>query len=205
MTRALLILLMLAVNACSASQLPDPEEAVAVYAAAIERGDADALYALLDRDSQRAVSREELVRILQSTRADLTARARLFRAADARSNTEARVAFADGRVGYLVAEEGQFRIQGLDLLPLGARTPEEALGRLGRALKSQSHVALAGVLTRQTKAQLEEHLSSLAGSLDHPGEVELEIDGDSAVATTRSGRRVELVQEDGFWKIRDFE
>jgi hypothetical protein len=190
---------------CARTPLPDARVAAVAFAAAVERKDVDALFNLLNEASRHAVTKAELAQLLATAYPELQVRAQGFAGTDAEVTAAARVLYANGRVGTLSLEHGEFRIRTLDSLPAGARSPVEALAQLRGALARRSYASLVRTMSKQTQAALEEHVTSLVQALDNPDSLELTVDGDSATAKTRSGHRVELKQEGGVWTIQDFE
>jgi hypothetical protein len=195
----------LAAVGCSQSAIPDPRPAAQAYARAIERRDVDALFELLDAPSRQALTKSELARLLATSYPELRRQARAFARPDAEVTSQVRVAYSAGRVAYLSVEGGELRIRSVDDFPAEAHTPIEALAQLRTVLLRRNYPALTRILTQDTNKQLEAHTQSLVDALKHPEALDIEVTGDTAVARTRGGHRVELKQEDGFWKIQDFE
>ncbi len=190
---------------CGRPVVPDPKIAAQAYADAIERGDADALYEMLDAESRRALSRKEVQRLLKESKAELVARAKGLKSKSASTSAEATLRFQDGEMSSLALEDGQFKIQGACALPSGARTPTEALAELRAVLARRSYAGLMQVLSADSRAALDERLRSLVEALREPDALEISTTGDSAVVEVPGGHRVELRREDGLWKVRDFE
>ncbi len=190
---------------CAARPVPDPKEAVAEYRAALERGDAARLHGLLSAEARAELTQDEVRALLQESKAELAARSKALSQPSAQTRTVARVRYPDGEWATLDMEQGVFRLRSAAALPAGARTPAEALAELRRALSRRSYPALVRVLSAESRGGLEEQLSSLVLALEQPDALDIQADGDRATVNTPGGHRIELVREDGVWRVRDFE
>ncbi|CAN95682.1 hypothetical protein predicted by Glimmer/Critica [Sorangium cellulosum So ce56] len=203
----LLSLLPLSGLACASPSLPDPKEAVQVYADAAARGDADAIYGMLSDKSRTAMSRDEVRRRVAEARAELAEQARSVTAPGVVVKTRARVRYPDGEIATLELDEREraFRISAADALPAGGRTPEQALEQLRRVLARRSYAGLLRVLTPATRAAIESDLRSLVEGLAQPEGLEVRIAGDSATVQIPGGHEVKLRREAGVWRVEDFD
>ena len=191
---------------CITSEVvPEPDPVVAAYAAAIESGDAEALYALFSEESRRAVSLDELREVLKKQQPELTAHAAALKTSDRVTEARAEGRFDDGEVVPLDLDEARFHVTAADALPAAATTPEQALGQLRKVLARRSYVGLLQVLSPKTRAAMEADLQSLVEGLDEPGALDVQVVGDSAVIQVPGGHRVELRRQDGIWYVDDFE
>lgn len=193
--------------ACGSSTLPPPEDALKAYAEAAEKGDAEAIYAMLSDKGRRSLSREEVRDMVAAERKELAEQAKALSSADtmARLKTQARVRWADGEDATLSLEDGDFRISAAAALPAGARTPEQALSQLRRVLARRSYAGLMRVLTPATRSAIESDLRSLVEGLEHPSGLEVQVTGDSAVVQVPGGHEVKLKREGGVWRVDDFD
>jgi hypothetical protein len=203
--RLLALVLSLAAAACGGSAIPDPKEAVAAYAAAASKGDADAIYEMLSDKSKRALSRQEVRRMVADEREELSDQAKAVSAPGVIMKAHARVRFHDGESASLDLEEGVFRISAADALPAGARTPQEALDQLRRVLARRSYAGLLRVLSPSTRSAIERDLRSLVEGLEQPEGLEVEISGDAATVQIPGGHEVKLRREAGVWHVEDFD
>lgn len=183
--------------------MPEPQPAIAAFADAVERGDVDVLYDMMSAESRRALSRDELRRVLAEQRDELREHARHLGSPDCGVSAQARVRFADGDVATLDLVEGQFRVTAADALPATARTPVEALTQLRRVLTRRSYPGLLRVLTPRTRSATERELRSLLEGLAEPEALPIEITGDEATVDVPGGHRIELRREDGIWHVDD--
>jgi hypothetical protein len=204
MQRALALYLWSAIATGCAGQttVPDPAPAIDAYAEALERGDADAVYGMMSEESRRAISRDEIGRVLKR---ELAEHAEEVRAEDRALTARAELRYDDGEVVSLDLEDGEFRVTAADALPAAAKTPAQALGQLRRVLARRSYAGLMRVLSPRTRAAIERDLRSLVDGLTDPESLEIEVVGDSATVEIPGGHKVNLRREDGVWHVDDFE
>ncbi|MEB2313606.1 MAG: hypothetical protein OZ921_15720 [Sorangiineae bacterium] len=190
---------------CARPVMPEPRDAVAEYADAARRGDADALYAMLTDAGRRELGLAGTRALVKGSRAELARSAASLSSPEASVRARARVRFDDGEVAELELERGAFRIGSAAALPAGARTPVEAVAGLRQALARRSYAALVRVLTPETRAALERDLDGLVEGLEHPDRLEIEVKGDAAEVRVPGGHSVKLKREAGAWRIDDFD
>jgi hypothetical protein len=191
---------------CGAGRVPDPRNAVSAYAEAAAHGDADAIYDMMSAQGRRALSREEVRRIVSDERAELADQGKAVTAPGVVVRSRARVRFADGEDATLVVnEEGAFRIATADALPAGARSPEQALEQLRRVLARRSYAGLMRVLSPATRSAIESDLRNLVIGLEHPEGLEVNVAGDAATVQIPGGHEVKLRREAGVWHVEDFD
>ena len=199
------VALTLLTAACVTRSLPDPHAAAARYAAAVERGDAQAVHAILTRESQRGYGLEGTRRLLAESREELRRQAQALKSERTVVETVAVVRFSDGEQAVLEHEAGRFRISSAVGLPAGARTPEQAIEQLRAALARRSYPALIRVLSKDTRSAMESDLRALVTGLEQPQTLDVKIDGDRADVTVPGGHRVRLKREAGIWRVQDFD
>jgi hypothetical protein len=204
--RSLLLAAALPLLGCSSSSIPNPRDAVSAYAAAAARGDADAIYEMMSDKSRRALSREEVRKIVADERAELTDQSKAVTAPGVVIKSRARVRYPDGEDTSLdLDDQGVFRIAGADALPAGARTPEQALEQLRRVLSRRSYAGLMRVLSPATRSAIESDLRGLVVGLEHPEGLEVTVAGDAATVQIPGGHEVKLKREAGVWHVEDFD
>jgi hypothetical protein len=192
--------------ACGASRVPDPKAAVSAYAEAATRGDADAIYEMMSDKGRRALTRDEVRKIVADEKAELADQGKAVTAPGVVVKSSARVRFADGEDATLVVDDdGAFRIATADALPAGARSPEQALEQLRRVLARRSYAGLMRVLSPATRSAIESDLRSLVVGLEHPEGLEVTVAGDTATVQIPGGHEVKLRREAGVWHVEDFD
>jgi hypothetical protein len=192
-------------SGCSRATLPDPRAAAQAYANAAERGDAQAIYAMLTTEAQRTYGRARTRRLVGDERTELSRSGRALSSSNTTVHATARVRYADGEVATLQIENGRFRIGSADALPAGARTPTEALAELRQVLARRSYSGLMRVLTLEKRSSVNTDLRSLVMGLDQPETLDVKIDGDTAEVHIPGGHFIKLKREEGVWRVDDFD
>lgn len=193
------------VTGCSPHAVPDPRSAAEDYAAAAQRGDADAIYGMMTTAAQKSRSRDDVRRLVKEQRGELAEQAKLVTAREARVDATARLRYEDGEEAQLELREGRFWITSSGALPGGSRTPEQALDQLRRVLARRSYAGLMRVLTPATRTAIEQDLRSLVLGLERPETLHVQVTGDAAVVTVPGGHTVKLKRDGGVWRVDDFD
>jgi hypothetical protein len=188
---------------CGGSNLPDPREAARAYAAAVKRGDADAVHSMLTREAQRGLGREGTRKLVSSERRELTQKAGALLEGELGVEATATIPLADGSEVALTLEEQGFRVAAAETLPIAARTPSEALEGLRRALGRRSYAALLRVLSAESRGALEGDMRSLVSGLSDPSSLDVKVNGDRAEVEIPGGHAVTLKREAGIWRVDD--
>jgi hypothetical protein len=204
-TRFLSGVLMASLVGCSASRVTDPRLAAATFASAAARGDDATVYKMLSPEAQRALSQDDVKRLLKDENAELGVSARALAAPQARTTTVARLRFADGEEASLEWNDGHFGVASGGTIPGGGATPEAALSELRRALARRSYPALLRLLSPTTRRAVEQDLRTLVGGLEHPETLPVHTTGDSSNAMVPGGHHVTLHREGGIWRVEDFD
>ena len=202
---AVVLALAVAGAGCSRSVVPDPRDAAREYAQAAERGDAEAVYAMLTAESKRTYGQEGTRRLVADTQAELKKQGKAL-ASDATSvRATATVRFDDGEQALLEIQDGRFLVSSARALPAGARSPAQALEQLRRVLARRSYAGLVRVLSTETKSAVENDLRSLVSGLEEPETLDVKVTGDTAEVDVPGGHKVRLKRESGVWKVEDFD
>jgi hypothetical protein len=197
-------LLLLALG-CASQRVPDPKVTARAYASAAQRGDAEAIYALLTREGQRALGRAGTKQLVQESKSELGRTAQAIQSDDARVEASAEARFSDGESATLVLEQGRFFVEAASLLPARPRTPSQALSGLRRALARRSYPALMALMSSDSRGALESDIGALVSGLSHPETLDIQVNGDAAEVQLPSGHRVMLKREAGIWRVLDFD
>ena len=190
---------------CASQHVPDPKVTARAYASAAQRGDADAIYALLTPEGQRALGRAGTKQLVQESKPELRRTAQAIQSDDARVEASAEARFSDGESATLVLEQGRFFVDAASLLPARPRTPSQALSGLRRALARRSYPALMALMAGDSRGALESDLGALVSGLSHPETLDIQVNGDAAEVQLPSGHRVMLKREAGIWRVLDFD
>jgi hypothetical protein len=171
----------------------------------VERGDAEAVYALLTPEGQRTLGAAGTKQLVRESKQELGRTARAIEASGARVEASAEARFRDGESAVLVLEDGQFRVDAASLLPARPRTPSQALSSLRRALSRRSYPALMAVLASDSESAIESDIGSLVNGLEHPETLDIQVNGDLAEVQLPSGHLIKLKREAGIWRVLDFD
>ena len=190
---------------CATSTIPDPKDAVAAYAEAAQKGDADAIYDMLSEKSKRGLSREEVKKLVADERSELMDQSKAVTAPGVVVKARAKVRFGDGEDASLELQDDGFRIATADALPAGARSPQQALSQLRRVLARRSYPGLMQVLTSSSRSAIESDLRSLVKGLEDTEGLEIDQTGDTATVQIPGGHKVKLKREGGVWRVEDFD
>jgi hypothetical protein len=193
------------VVACGGSRVTDPHDAAVAFALAAGRGDATLVYAMLDPAAQRALSREDVARLVADEKGELADAARALASPDAHATATARLRFADGEEVGLEWTAGTFSLSSGGTLPGGAPTPAAALDELRRALARRSYPALLRVVSPSTRSAIEQDLRTLTVGLEHPETLFIHTTDDAASAIIPGGHHVSMKREGGIWRVEDFD
>lgn len=202
---ACVVLSSICVSACTGSAVPDPRSAADAYASAAAKGDADSIYDMMTTAAQKSRSREDVRRLVNEQRGELSEQAKLVTSRDARVEATARLRYEDGEEAQLELREGRFWITSSGALPGGSRTPEQALDQLRRVLARRSYAGLMRVLTPATRAAIEQDLRSLVTGLERPETLHVQLTGDIASVAVPGGHTVKLKRDGGVWRVEDFD
>jgi len=197
--------LLLLVTGCASQRVPDPKVTARAYASAAQRGDADAIYALLTLEGQRALGPSGTKQLVQESKTELGRTARAIQSQDARVEASAEARFSDGESATLVLEDGNFYVDAASLLPARPRTPSQALSGLRRALARRSYPALMALMSSDSRGALESDVGALVSGLEHPETLDVQVNGDAAEVQLPSGHRILLKREAGIWRVLDFD
>ena len=190
---------------CGGAGVPDPRDAARAYAEAAAKGDADRLYEMLSDKGRRALTRDEVKRLVGEERAELVDQGKALASPTAAVKSEARLRYADGEEAALTIEQGSYRIVAADALPSAARTPVQVLGELRRVLARRSYAGLVRLLSPSTRAAIETDLRSLVEGLESPEGLDVQVTGDAAVVIVPGGHQVRLRREGGTWFVEDLD
>jgi hypothetical protein len=206
MTRlALAPLVFVVFGGCARPAMPDPRDTVSAYAKAVAEGNPTRVHALLCERMRRAIRPADVGRMMSDAKGELADQAKSFTGTGATVRATARLRYADGEDATLDLEDGEFRLTAADGLPAMARSPEQALEQLRRALARRSYVSLLRALSPHVGSDLESDLRSLVDGLGRPEGLGVQLSGDTASVQIPGGHHVKLRREGGIWRVEDFD
>lgn len=200
--------LVLPIACARTSSVPDPRAAAEEWAAAAEKGDAEALHGMLSKRSRATLSKADVAATVASTRVELKDQAAEIRD-KAQKNQIVAVAILrwdDGTEASLILEKGAFRVKNAILMPGGGATPTEAVAGFREALKRRSYPALLRFLSPSLRATVEAQLKGLENSIGDPEKLPYPTDtGDEMEIKLENGHKIKLKRVDKTWYIENFE
>jgi hypothetical protein len=204
---------------CAAGPAPrSPTEALSAYALALREGRIGDAHALLSSDARSRLPLAEFERMVSENGREIEdISASLLQPAEAPKVT-ATLTSPDGEVLLLVYEGDAWKVDGSALDLYNQDTPEAALQSFVRAFDNERYDVLMrfvpeskreGLTVEKLKLawqgdqreQLERLTQALKASLPN---VRVEVIGIRATVAYGTGGTVELVHEQGAWKIEDF-
>jgi hypothetical protein len=198
-----LAFLLAALGGCTRTQVPDPNGALEAYQQAAERGDSEALHAMLSERAKANWSKDDVDRTVRRDSKELAAHAREFGKA-AKIEARATLELEDGSLVDLELHNGKYGIASASHLPGGSPTPEGALQRLAHALTHHRLDAIFRALAPSTRRIFEGALLSLSRGLQAPRALDVQRNGEAATVAVPGGHVVNLRQTDGLWYVETF-
>lgn len=198
--------------ACGGASPRDPGsgavDAVERWAAAVQEGDAEAIYELLDPATRATTSVEEIATLLSENRAELLDEAaRIEARAKAGFPARARVSVSPTHEVVLVTDADanaggrRWHVEGGVFGATSLATPTDAVRALHHALSLGSLEAILWVLSREARADAVAEIAAVLEETADPLALEVEVVEGRAVVKTPSGRRIVLVREANTWRI----
>jgi hypothetical protein len=193
---------------------PGPGDALAVFGAALARGDLRAAYAMTSAELQRRLPFEAFAAGFQGPAAEPVALGQRIAAEASRVAPRVEVRLQTGEPIPLVFEEGQWRVDGPIYEAWSQETPRAAVRTFVRAIDARRYdVLLRLVPDRERGALTPERLRSFWETVDAEAHRRLLVqlraalasplveEGDEAHLPLAGGGEVRLGREPGGWKI----
>ena len=181
----------------------DPEPALAAWRKAIAANDAHAAYALLSSSLRARVSEPDFALQWKAAQADLSAQEDALQSAH--TLRQATGELADGRAWPLVREVDHWRVAAVHPLAPGGDTPEDALRRLVAAIDARDFDAVLALLAEPLRGSLEQALADRVARLKAAmRRGPIEASGNTARLRYDPRYHLDLVQENGRWRVADF-
>jgi hypothetical protein len=199
--------LALALSGCPAAQSAGPQETLRKYVAAIDADQPVAAYALLDEGLHRQMTQAEFVSRWRALKPELKAQADLIRAALAKPvAARAVLSYPAGPRAQLTLERGsEWKIEeGISVAPRAA-TPIEAIRVFIRAVEQRSYETVMRTLAKSVRENIERDITERISKLKAALNQEIEVTGNKARLQYDPKFKIELMNEDGQWKILDLD
>lgn len=192
---------------CPAVTGAGPQETLHKYVAAIDADQPVVAYALLDEGLRRQMTQAEFVSRWQALKPELKAQAALIRTALAKPVTaRALLSFPAGPRAHLTLERGsEWKIEeGIAVAPQAA-TPIEAIRAFIRAVEQRSYETVMRTLVKSVRENIERDINERMSKLKAALNQEIEVNGNKARLQYDPKFKIELMNEDGQWKILDLD
>jgi hypothetical protein len=185
------------------SRALDPEPTLAAWRDAIARNDPHAAYALLSSSLKTRMRESDFALQWKAAQADLSVQQEALHGPhpvhSAAGETD------DGRAWPLARDPAGWRVAVVRPLEAGGDTPEDAVRRLVAAVEAHDFDAVVALLAEPERALLEsalaERVARLKASLRKGA---IEATGNSARLRYDPRYHLDLVRENGRWRIADF-
>ncbi len=193
-----------------------PEATVTAFSEALRAGRHRDAYERLSADYRQRVPFEEFERYLEDHPEEARDIAAMLARLDGDAEVSAHVRYADGQELSLVQEQGTWRIVGNPANVYDQSTPRAAIRSFVRAMERRRYdIVLRFVPTASAEGMTEERLresfegdgreeverllATLRANLDNP----IEEVGERATMAYGEGASMQLIFEDGAWKVED--
>jgi len=194
--------LLCALSGCAAAPTPDARATLRAWVDATTRDDPHAAYGLLSAELRRTLSEATFTRRFHEQSEERSAAAEALGRPGLAPVVAARVRFGRRQI-QAVREPDRWRLRGPRSTEVGASTPEEALTRFVNALEARDLVALLQLLGDPLRGAVEreinDRLSKLKSALGKP----IAIEGERATVRYDDTYHIDLIQENGIWRVYD--
>jgi hypothetical protein len=186
----------IAVGCGARAETVRPDDAIGALAAALRAGDVPALAATSGRPEADVAAAESRNAAELHALGETLARASVERSA--------RVTLADGGALLLVRDGESWRVDRGVLGRPALSRPVDAVIAFHDALARARVDGMMTVLARVPRAELEAELTRWIDGTADADAIEISVQGESAIAITPTGERLELVREAGEWRVLSF-
>jgi delta 1-pyrroline-5-carboxylate dehydrogenase len=197
----------LALAACASSSGGGPQETLRRYVAAIEADQPVAAYALLDESQRRQLSQAEFVARWRTLKPELKAQAAQLQAALQKPiGARAMLVYPSGTRAVLSLDpQSRWQIEeGIAVTPHTA-TPIDAIRAFIRAVESRSYEAVTKLLAKSVRENIEQDIVDRMAKLKAALGQEIEVTGNKAKLQYDAKYKIELLNEDGQWRVLDID
>jgi hypothetical protein len=179
------------------------------YVAALRADNADSAYSLLAEDVRKTMTRAEFKARWATLAAERNAQANELDGRLARGNVPeyAKVIFRSGAAAELSFVDDQWQLEGDVTVVVRSRTPSEALDAFVRAIEARNYRSVMQLLAKSVQQTIERdverRLAQLKTSLKNKQSIAVR--GARATLQYSPEYKVELINENGNWRVLDFD
>lgn len=193
----------IAVGACGGTRTDGPQVTLRQYIAAARGNHPDAAYKLLDDATRQRVTLEEFRRRWQTSQQEVVVQARLLDAALQKPpQITAQIALEKGRTKLAYVKSWQIT-SGIEISS-GGSTPKETVEALLRAAERRDYLAVKRLMTQPVAQAFEAEINKRIKKVRSALSKEIVIRGNRAFVRA-DNYKLELVKEDGQWRVADFD
>lgn len=204
--RLLIALPMLLTTACANTSSGGPQETLRRYAKAVEADRPEEAYALMDESVRKQMTPSEFAARWKGLRAELLSQSTLLKAAAEKPiRARAQVTLPNGGHANLSLTNESWRIEDGVAFSGGAATPADALRAFIRAVESRNYEAVMRLLARSVRENIERDIAERTAKLKRSLNQEIEVTGGRARLQYDAKYKIELIQEEGEWRIQDLD
>ena len=205
--------------ACSAEKpVQSPKQALDAYAQALRAGQTQEAYDLLSDQAKNSISFEAFQRMVQENPGEIQEIARALERPAGPPLVTATVTTPNGETLLLVYENDEWRVDGSAIDLYSQATPKAAIFAFIRAFENKRYDVLMRFVPNAKREGLDEKKLKAAWEGEQQQEMErliqalkaamptarLEVLGDRATMAYGAGGTVELLREQGVWKVEEF-
>jgi hypothetical protein len=173
--------------------------------AAGSRDDPHAAYRLLSKSTREGLTEPEFVSHWRATTEERKSQLAALAPSRPHPPTEhARGLWSDGRQAELTRQPDGWKLASPRISANGAASPEDAVRHFAEALQHHDLDGLLGLLADPLRGMLERELSERLSRIKSALQKEIEVDGSRARIRLDEHYYLELKQENGRWKVSDF-
>lgn len=186
-----------------AARTIDPDATLRAWAQAIATNDTQAAHRLLSSSLRESIREADFAMQWKAALPDLAAQQDALRAGHAVRSASGEL--ADGSAWPLAHEERQWRLGAAQPLDPGGDTPVDAVRRLVAAIEARDFDAVLTLLAEPLRSTVEQALAERLGRLKTAlARGHVEASGGTARLRYDPRYHIDLVQENGRWRIADF-
>jgi hypothetical protein len=202
----LVVALLPLLGACSGAVKTGPQETLQRYVHAVESDHPTDAYALLDESVRKQMTPTEFLARWKSLRVELQAQAAQLKPLLGKPiKARAQVSFPSGSRANLSYAADVWKIDDGIALSGGAATPADALRAFIRAVESRNYELVMRFLARSVRESIERDITERAAKLKQALNQEIEVTGGRARLQYDPRYKIELIQEEGEWRILDLD
>jgi hypothetical protein len=199
---ALAVLLGMLLCAC-AGRAPHPETVLADFVEDIRQRRADNVYQRLSEEQRGGMSRDEFASFFDQNYDEILNQADEIERAIARKQLEIN-AIVPGNGRHEIAlshHDGHWKLEEAIPLSAGVSNPHGTILALSKAVERQDMGTIVDMLSKDKRDTLRAELGVIRDSLSKLSEDDIVIDGNNATIYLDFGLKLELVFEDGSWRL----